>query len=78
MRSFLSRKNVAIIALIILLSPILFRQNAFGLDPAKTLSQYVHSNWGTENGLPQTSIQSIIQTRDGYIWVATQEGFGQI
>lgn len=30
--------------------------------------------WTTDNGLPQNSIYSIIQTRDGYIWFTTFGG----
>jgi len=31
----------------------------------------------TETGLPQNTVQSITQTRDGYIWIATQEGLAR-
>lgn len=30
--------------------------------------------WTTENGLPQNSINAILQTRDGYLWLATHDG----
>lgn len=30
--------------------------------------------WNTENGLPQNSINSITQTKDGYLWLATFDG----
>ena len=30
--------------------------------------------WTTENGLPQNTIQAVVQTRDGYLWIGTQEG----
>ncbi|HXF06711.1 MAG TPA: sigma 54-interacting transcriptional regulator [Blastocatellia bacterium] len=30
--------------------------------------------WTTENGLPQNSINAIVQTHDGYLWLATQGG----
>jgi ligand-binding sensor domain-containing protein/signal transduction histidine kinase len=43
----------------------------------KSIKQYVHQVWTTENGLPQNSASSIIQTRDGYIWFATQEGLAR-
>ncbi len=46
----------------------------FALDPSKGVSQYVHSVWQTEDGLPQNYVQAITQTRDGYLWLATQEG----
>ena len=48
--------------------------NAFGLDPQKNLTQYGHRAWQTENGLPQNTVHSVVQTRDGYIWLATEGG----
>ena len=37
-------------------------------------AQYRFDSWTTDNGLPQNSIFSIIQTRDGYLWIATFDG----
>ena len=48
--------------------------NAYALDPTKAISQYVHALWDSDNGLPQNSVNAVIQTRDGYIWFGTQEG----
>ncbi|MCP5053179.1 MAG: hypothetical protein GY940_38800 [bacterium] len=48
--------------------------SALCLDPGKVFSQYLHDSWSIEDGLPQLSIQAIIQTRDGYLWIGTQEG----
>lgn len=45
------------------------------LDTSKLLTQYVLNNWTTREGLPQNSAYSIIQTRDGFIWFGTEEGF---
>jgi len=47
---------------------------ARALDPSKALTQYTHDAWTTEADLPQTSVQAIVQTRDGYLWLGTQEG----
>jgi ligand-binding sensor domain-containing protein/signal transduction histidine kinase len=33
-----------------------------------------HQFWTSENGLPQNSVHHILQTRDGYLWVATEGG----
>lgn len=38
------------------------------------LAQHQFDSWTTENGLPQNSINDILQTRDGYLWVATHGG----
>ena len=37
-------------------------------------AQYRFDSWTTDNGLPQNSVFSIIQTRDGYLWLATLDG----
>lgn len=48
-----------------------------GLAQRKSIKQYVHKIWTTEEGLPQNSASSILQTRDGYLWFATQEGLAR-
>src|ERR1041385_5115544 len=37
-------------------------------------AQYLHTVWTTENGLPQNSVNAILQTRDGYLWIGTYGG----
>lgn len=37
-------------------------------------AQYHFDRWTAESGLPQNSVYDIIQTRDGYIWLATMDG----
>jgi len=39
-------------------------------------SEYLHDAWTTENGLPQNDVFPI-QTRDGYLWLATQGGLAR-
>ncbi len=46
---------------------------AAALDPSKTLTQYAHRIWGQEEGLFQPTIYSILQTRDGFLWLGTQD-----
>ncbi|MEP7336263.1 MAG: two-component regulator propeller domain-containing protein [Acidobacteriota bacterium] len=41
---------------------------------SKALAQYRFDSWTTENGLPQNSVNSILQTRDGYLWFTTFNG----
>jgi signal transduction histidine kinase/ligand-binding sensor domain-containing protein len=46
--------------------------------PPLTLhAQYHVDTWTTAAGLPQNSVYSIIQTRDGYIWFTTLDGLVQ-
>jgi signal transduction histidine kinase/ligand-binding sensor domain-containing protein len=37
-------------------------------------AQLQFDSWTTENGLPQNSVNDILQTRDGYLWLATFGG----
>ncbi|NIM14468.1 MAG: response regulator [Candidatus Aminicenantes bacterium] len=50
---------------------------AFSLDPKKEITQYMLDSWGIEDGLPQNTVETIIQTRDGYLWIGTQEGLAR-
>jgi len=44
------------------------------LDPQKAVTQYKLDIWQAERGFEQNSINAIVQTRDGYIWIGTQDG----
>src|SRR5205085_10399967 len=39
--------------------------------------QYRLDHWTADNGLPQNSVYGIVQTRDGYLWVATVDGLAR-
>ncbi|HYE88412.1 MAG TPA: two-component regulator propeller domain-containing protein [Vicinamibacterales bacterium] len=47
---------------------------AQALDPTKALTQYARQLWTTGQGLPQDSVNAVVQTSDGYLWLGTQEG----
>jgi len=40
----------------------------------RTTAQYHFESWSTEKGLPQNTVHSILQTADGYLWLATSDG----
>ncbi|MFZ2021665.1 MAG: two-component regulator propeller domain-containing protein [Terracidiphilus sp.] len=44
------------------------------LDPTQPISQYVHQTWQDDQGLPQNDVLAITSTRDGYLWLGTEEG----
>lgn len=46
----------------------------FALDPHKPMSQYMHDAWGIREGLPQNTVRTITRTRNGYLWMGTEEG----
>ncbi|HUP50704.1 MAG TPA: EAL domain-containing protein [Thermoanaerobaculia bacterium] len=60
-------------ALVILV--LLEASAGLALEPEKRLTQYVRATWTADRGLPQNSVFGVTQTTDGYIWIATQEGF---
>lgn len=37
-------------------------------------SNFSHQSWTTENGLPQNTVHAVFQSRDGYLWIATEGG----
>ncbi len=39
-----------------------------------SLDNYVVTQWGMEQGLPQSSVNDLLQSKDGYIWFATFGG----
>lgn len=47
---------------------------AAALDPRKSIGQYVYDAWGTRDGLPVFSVNSVARTPDGYLWVGTESG----
>ncbi len=47
------------------------------LDPEVHPTQYSLRGWSTEDGLPQNTVQTIVQGHHGYLWFATQEGLAR-
>ena len=60
---------------------ILFVIGAAGFEPGLTETEGAIRNWhkaaGKEEGLLADSVTSIIQTRDGFLWVGTSEGLAR-
>jgi PAS domain S-box-containing protein len=46
----------------------------FALDPSVPMDQYTLSSWRDTTGLPVDSAGAIAQTRNGYLWIATEHG----
>lgn len=47
---------------------------AYGIDPSRAMSQYVHDRWGPEQGFPAGPVYAISQGGDGYLWIGTEAG----
>jgi len=50
---------------------------AEAVDPARALTQYQNDRWETPQGLPQSTVQAMVRTRDGYLWVGTLDGLAR-
>jgi ligand-binding sensor domain-containing protein len=64
------RAGDIILALIVILSAV----RAFALNPERELSQYDCQTWDRHSGLEANGISSVIQGKDGYIWLGTTAG----
>jgi ligand-binding sensor domain-containing protein/signal transduction histidine kinase len=47
---------------------------ALALEPSTPLVNYGRQTWVMENGLPQNTVQALLQTRDGFVWLGTEAG----
>ena len=56
---------------------LIWSGTGLALDPQRELSQFGHEVWLTENGLPQNTVHAITQTKDGYVWIATEGGLAR-
>ena len=65
-----------------LLAVLSSAQTAYGQaidlgDPGRALTQYRIEAWQTEQGLPLNTVQSLLETSDGYLWVGTGGGLSR-
>jgi signal transduction histidine kinase/ligand-binding sensor domain-containing protein/CheY-like chemotaxis protein len=44
------------------------------LDRNRSIDQYGHNSWTSQNGLPGESVYQILQSRDGFLWLRTSGG----
>ena len=61
----------SLLAIVILLGCGLL---AHGLEPSTPLANYGRQTWVMENGLQQNTVQALLQTRDGFVWLGTEVG----
>ncbi|HEX4748406.1 MAG TPA: two-component regulator propeller domain-containing protein [Bryobacteraceae bacterium] len=53
---------------------LLYAARAFALDPSRPLTAYGRQTWRTDSGLPQNTVRAILQTHNGFLWLATEGG----
>ena len=49
---------------------LLLNARADALDPSRSIAQFKHSRWTTDEGVP-TPVSKLVQGTDGYLWVAS-------
>ena len=65
------RRSVMALAGVLALNGLFHLQ---ALDPRTSLNQYLHTNWGTEQGFVWGPVYAFAQTDDGYLWIGTEKG----
>jgi signal transduction histidine kinase/ligand-binding sensor domain-containing protein len=73
--SFLER--TALLGTIVAVGALLLAAESDALEPARLIRQYAHELWLPRDGLPASPINSILQTREGYLWLATHNGLAR-
>jgi diguanylate cyclase (GGDEF)-like protein len=61
----------------LLVLPAMFMLTGIVLQSQKAITQFVQSPLTVENGLPESSVGAVAQTRDGYLWFGTEEGLAR-
>src|SRR5262245_33486767 len=67
-----STRAIAALAMAVMLSaisPPILRAAATGADVVRS--------WSARDGLPEDEINSLLQTREGYVWIATNAGLAR-
>ena len=78
-QTFLALRGRNFCVLIFSFLSLLTRTGVLAADaPVSTQDPgYVIVNWGVQDGLPSSRINAVLQTRDGYIWLATHDGLAR-
>lgn len=50
---------------------------ARALDPSRRIDQFLTKRWTPADGLPHRTVYDLVQSRDGYLWIATQNGLAR-
>ena len=74
---FIARYGAALCFLILISGACALVSPAIPLPNQPQPDNFGRQVWQTENGLPQNSVHSILQSADGYIWVGTEGGLAR-
>jgi signal transduction histidine kinase/ligand-binding sensor domain-containing protein len=62
-----------VLAFVVFCAGLLHASPAAALDPARSIAQYKHTRWTTEDGAPG-NIRALAQGPDGYLWMGGLDG----
>jgi ligand-binding sensor domain-containing protein len=71
----MNREYVYLAALLLYIAVL--SSPGFTLDPSLDIHQYNLAVFTTNNGLPQNSVLTVLQTSDGFLWMGTYEGLAR-
>lgn len=69
----LAARSVRSLARVVFFAMVLSPSGALALDPRRNIDEFGLATWS--DSLPQNTVHTIHQTRDGYLWIGTYEGF---
>ncbi|HEY6218851.1 MAG TPA: two-component regulator propeller domain-containing protein, partial [Gemmatimonadaceae bacterium] len=69
--------RAALFGSLLVLSAVAGAQPSAPTSPGALAAGYVVDRWNTDAGLPQVSVNAILQTHDGYLWLATLGGIAR-
>jgi diguanylate cyclase (GGDEF)-like protein len=69
----LPHSMASLLGAVLLLLPVM----AAALAPERAFHHYVKDVWSIEEGLPQITVNAVVQGPEGYIWAATQAGLAR-
>lgn len=77
--TMIRRPGLAVLlpVLLLLSFPALCPKACSGLPSDRMPTQFCLDSWSSADGLPSSAVVSILQTRDGYIWLATFDGLAR-
>jgi len=58
-------------------APLAVAQTMNVAGTARAAGDLVFRSWGTQEGMPQNSVNAVVQSRDGYLWLGTHEGLAR-
>src|SRR5512140_2759230 len=61
---------------LLLLALLLCSHVGYTIEAAAN-DEFLHRVWTREQGLPDNRVQAILQTKDGYLWIATASGLAR-